>query len=240
VADVIELAKSFGITTLNKPLSWYGLSLVLGGGEVKLLDIVSAYGIFATEGKKVPPVGILKIKDLKGNIIEENKKNPKRILDIQTTRLINDILSDNEARAPIFGQRSILYFKDYQVAVKTGTTQEFRDGWTIGYTPSIVVGVWVGNNNNSSMAKEPGIVLAGPIWNEFMLKVLPLYPKESFQKPEEIITNKPVLKGVLPENHSILYFVDKDNPQGNYPVNPESDPQYKMWEEGIISWLTKR
>jgi len=179
----IETATKIGIGTLNKPLSFYGPAIVLGGGEVKLLEMVSAYGVFATEGLRVPPVAILKIVDNQGNIIEENKKTPQRVLSINATRLINDVLSDNEARAPMFGPRSLLYFEDCQVAVKTGTTQDYRDGWVIGYTPSIAVGVWVGNNNNSPMAKEPGVVLAGPIFHNFLEKVLLKYPKENFEKP---------------------------------------------------------
>jgi 1A family penicillin-binding protein len=181
--DSIKTARDMGITTLNKPPSFYGLAIVLGGGEVKLLDMVSAYGVFATEGERIPPTAILKIEDSQGNIIEQNNKTPIRVLDIQTCRLISDILSDNEARAPIFGLRSSLYIENYQVAVKTGTTQNYRDGWTIGYTPSIVVGVWVGNSNNSPMGKIPAASSGAPIWKNFMLQVLPSYPRENFIKP---------------------------------------------------------
>jgi membrane peptidoglycan carboxypeptidase len=180
--DSIKTAKDLGITTLNPP---YGPSIVLGGWEVKLLDMVSAYGVFANEGLRMSPVSILKIEDSNGNIIEENKKDSKRVLEIEVTRLINDILSDNEARAPIFGLKSPLYFEGFEVAAKTGTTEDFKDGWVIGYTPFMSVGVWVGNNNNSSMNREPGIVLAGPIWRAFMGKVLSQYPKETFSKPLE-------------------------------------------------------
>ena len=172
IKDSIETAKDLGITTLDKPLSFYGPSLVLGGGEVKLLDIVSAYGVFATQGLKVSPTTILKIEDSQGNIIEKTKKTQKRVLGKQTASLVNDILSDNKTRAPMFGSRSWLYFEDHQVSAKTGTTQDYRDGWTIGYTPKIVVGVWVGNNDNSPMYKKPGVTVAGPIWHQFMEKVL--------------------------------------------------------------------
>ena len=181
----IETAKNMGINTLNKPLSSYGPAIVLGGGEVKLLEITSAYGVFANEGLKVPPVSILKIKDSRGNIIEENKKTPKRVLEIETARIINDVLSDNNARTPIFGPNSLLYFDGYQVAAKTGTTQDYRDGWAIGYTPFIAIGVWVGNNDNTPMWKEPGVVLAGPIFHNLMQEFLLKYPKEEFTKPED-------------------------------------------------------
>ena len=180
ISKSIENARKFGITTLNKPLSFYGPSIVLGGGEVKLIDMVSAYGVFATEGLRVPPVSILKVEDSNGNIIEQYKANPKRVLEKRPAQLINSILSDNNARSPMFGSRSSLYFRNYEVAVKTGTTNNFRDAWTIGYTPSIVVGVWVGNNNGDSMAKEPSVVLAAPIWRKFMLKAIQKFPKENF------------------------------------------------------------
>lgn len=182
--DSIKTAKEFGITTLSQPPSFYGLSIVLGGGEVKLIDMASAYGVFATEGLKTPVFGILKIEDASGNIIEENRKTATRVLDQQSARLISDILSDNNARTPVFGANSPLYFENYQVAVKTGTTQNFRDGWAVGYTPSIVTGVWMGNNNNAAMGQRPAAISAGVVFHNFMEKVLPLFPKEDFQKPE--------------------------------------------------------
>ncbi len=177
----IKTAKDLGITTLSPP---FGPSIVLGGWEVKLLEMTSAYGVFANDGLKIPPVSILKIEDSLGNIIEENRKTPMRVLEREVARLINDILSDNETRAPMFGFYSALYFENYQIAAKTGTTQDYRDAWVIGYTPSVVTGVWVGNNNNESMAEEPGVVLAGPIFHDFMEKALLEFPKENFPKPE--------------------------------------------------------
>lgn len=185
IQESINTARKCGITTLKESASFYGPSLVLGGGEVRLLDMVSAYGIFAAEGKRYPPISILRIEDSKGNIIEQKKKTPKRVLEQETARLLNDILSDNEARAPMFGYNSQLYFPDYQVAAKTGTTNNYRDAWTIGYTPSISAGVWVGNNNNAEMAKKPSITIAGPIWRSFMLKALPKFPNERFTPPSE-------------------------------------------------------
>jgi len=183
--DSIKTAKILGITTLKPP---YGPSIVLGGWEVKLLDMVSAYGVFAQEGLKVSPVFVLKIEDSEGNIIEENHKDQQRVLDAEVARLINNILSDNAARTPIFGLRSPMYFDQYEVAAKTGTTEGYKDGWIIGYTPSIVAGVWVGNNDSSLMQKEPGIVLAGPIWRDFMNSALLKLPRENFQKPSPKVT----------------------------------------------------
>ncbi len=237
--DTINLAQTLGITTLDRDLSWYGLSLVLGGGEVKLLDLVSAYGVFATRGLKVPPVAILRIEDAEGNIIEENKKTQKRVLETQVCDIINDILSDNEARAPLFGLWSPLYIPGYQVAAKTGTTQEYKDAWTVGYTPSIVAGVWAGNNNNIPADEKPGVVLAGPIWNQFMRKALEIYPSQNFHGLEPIETDKPVLNGEinLENPHSLLHYVDKNNPQDKAPEDPENVSQYQNWEAGIKKWL---
>jgi len=179
--DSIKTAEDLGITTLKPP---FGPAIVLGGWEVRLLEMTSAFGVFATEGLKVPPVSILKIEDNNGRILEENKKTPERVLEKNACRLLNDILSDNNSRAPMFGPRSHLYFEDYQVAVKTGTTDNFRDCWTVGYTPSVAVGVWVGNNNNESMSRrQPAASVAGPIFHEIMQNILSKYPKEYFEKP---------------------------------------------------------
>jgi len=183
--DSVQTAKNLGITTLSPP---YGPAIVLGGWEVKLLEITSAYGVFAAEGLKTSPYGILKIEDQQGNILEENKKMAKRVLPAKAAVIINDILSDNEARTPMFGPNSALHIEGYQVAVKTGTTQDYRDAWTIGYAPSISVGVWVGNNNNEPMFKQPGVILAGPIWHNFMEFALSKFPKESFS---ELIKTEP-------------------------------------------------
>lgn len=182
IEDSIKNAKKFGITTLNKPLSFYGPSLVLGGGEVKLLDMVSVYSVFANGGFRVPPVAVLKIVDSKGNIVEKASFNPKPVLEKRVADLITSILSDNEARAPMFGRNSVLYFKDYKVAVKTGTTDNYKDAWTIGYTSSIVVGVWCGNNDNTPMVKKPGVVIAGPIWRNFLMQALTRQQKEKTEK----------------------------------------------------------
>jgi len=169
IESSVKTAQDLGITTLEPP---YGPSIVLGGWEVKLLDITSAYGVFAADGLKTPPVAVLKIENQQGDVIEENKKTPQRVLPTRVARMITDILSDNEARAPMFGWNSALYFKDYQIAAKTGTTQNYQDAWTIGYSSSIVVGVWAGNNNNAPMLKQPGVVIAGPLFHRFMEKTL--------------------------------------------------------------------
>jgi 1A family penicillin-binding protein len=172
IKDSIKTAEKFGITTLTEP-SKYGLSLVLGGAEVKLIDMVSAYGVFATEGLRAPFYPILKIEDPNGNIIEENKSSSIRVVDKKYAQMINDILSDNQARAPVFGLNSPLYTPGFKTSVKTGTTQDFKDGWVIGYDKNIVVGVWAGNNNSAPMSQSPGVFVAAPIWKnviEYYLK----------------------------------------------------------------------
>jgi penicillin-binding protein 1A len=181
IDNSIKTAQDMGITTLNPP---FGPSIVLGGWEVKLIEITSAYGIFANDGVGIPPIFIKKIEDSNGTLLYENKKTPKRILETNVARLINNILSDNEARAPLFGYNSALYLPDYDTAAKTGTTQDYRDAWTIGYSPQLVVGVWTGNNNNETMDKKPGVLLSSPIWRDFMNKTLVKFPKENFIEPQ--------------------------------------------------------
>src|SRR3989344_4067381 len=168
IDDTIDLAHNLGITTLNDR-SRLGLSLVLGGGEVRLVDMVSAYGVFANDGVRNDSNFILKITTGDGKVLEEYKTNENRALEPQTARAISDMLSDNTARSEVFGPNNSLNFPGRQVAAKTGTTQLNRDAWVLGYTPSITVGVWVGNNDNSSMtAAGAGISAAGPMWHEFM------------------------------------------------------------------------
>ena len=239
IQDSISLAKDMGISTLTN-VDNYGLSLVLGGGEVNLLEITSAYGIFGADGNYSKPISILKIEDFNGNILEENKEQPRKVLDTQTARLINNILSDNDARSYMFGPNSVLHIPGYDVAVKTGTTQNYKDGWTIGYTPFISIGVWIGNNNNQE-TKDSGIGSAAPIWNKVIQKVLLENSIENFTQPEEITNRSPVLLGQLPSEdiNTILYYVDKNNPLGGQPSNPENDPQYALWQIGINNWLLK-
>lgn len=222
--NTLDLARNLGVTTLNEPASFYGLSLVLGGGEVKLLDITSAYGAFAARGLKTSPVSILKIEDSRGDIIEENKKTPKRVLEPMVVDQLNDILSDDEARAPIFGRRGSLYVPGRQVAVKTGTTQEYKDAWTIGYADSLVVGVWAGNNDSSPIERKPGVAIASPIWSAFIKKALELYPSKDFVKPEQT----QAINSATSTPHSILYY---------FRDKPEFDPQYQNWETAIQNWL---
>ena len=188
VNEAIDLAHKMGITTLNEP-ERYGLSLVLGGGEVKLLDLTAAYGVFATGGEKAKLMSVLKVEDAKGRVLEENSPAPRqKVLDPEIAYLINDVLSDDAARAPIFGTGGYLTLPGRTVAAKTGTTNLYKDGWTIGYTPDLVTGVWVGNNDGSPMDRVGGSIAAAPIWNGFMRKALADKPNKEFPVPTGIRT----------------------------------------------------
>lgn len=195
ITDSIKTAEDMGISTLKDP-DRYGLSLVLGGAEVKLLEMVSAFGVFAQDGILNQKSAILKVEGPGGEILEEKKLPPKQVIDTEVARIINSVLSDNEARVPIFNPRSSLYFPERQVAAKTGTTQDSRDAWVVGYTPSVVSGVWVGNNDNSPMDKKSlSIMVAGPIWHKFMEEALKNISPEEFSKPNYSLPEKPVLRG---------------------------------------------
>ena len=242
----IDLAQALGISTLEKNRKDFGLSLVLGGAEVKLLDMVSAYGVFANDGLRQASSFILRVEDVEGNILEEYKPKEERVIEPQIARMISNMLSDNKTRTAVFGPNSSLYFPDRPVAAKTGTTQENRDAWVLGYTPGLSVGVWVGNNDNTSMTKQgAGISAAGPIWHEFLAKVLKDTPVEDFLQPDPLESTKIMLNGEYlrpdiesdtadtPEVHTILYYVNKDKPQEEIPSDPSQDPQFKNWEEAV-------
>jgi len=269
IKDVIELAQGLGYSSLTNPDN-YGLSLVLGGGEVKLLEHTNAYSAFARDGEISPITVILKVEDKDGNILEEYKDSSKKVITSKTARYINSILSDNASRSFIFGEKNYLTLSDRQVAVKTGTTNDYKDAWAVGYTPSLVTGVWVGNTDSSKMKPgSDGSVLAAPIWNDFMKKVLNKTPVETFKPSEDTKTGKDIIDGVLPvigkikidkrtgaeaslntpaefigykeiyTQHSILFYVDKNDPLGPAPTNPENDPQFKLWEDPVIAWAEK-
>jgi 1A family penicillin-binding protein len=185
IKDTIFTAQKMGITTLTDE-NRYGLALVLGGAEVTLLDETSAYGVFANDGKRNPVTGFSKIIDSSGNTIYESAPGNDQVIHQQIARKIDSILSDNGARSLVFGTGSKLYIPGRTVAAKTGTTQDFHDAWAVGFTPSIVTGVWVGNNNNDAMKEgADGSYVAAPIWNNFMSQALANYPNESFPDYEK-------------------------------------------------------
>lgn len=203
--EALKTARELGIQTLTDR-DRYGLSLVLGGGEVRLLDLTGAYAAFANRGEVRDMTVILSIQDQRGTMIKEYNPNrgKRQALDPQVAYLISDVLSDNTARSAIFGSRNFLTLPDRPVAAKTGTTQEFRDAWTVGYTPSLATGVWVGNNDNTPMkAGADGSVVAAPIWNQFMRTALAETPVESFERPSGITdVTVDFLSNRLPTEHS--------------------------------------
>jgi len=206
-----------------------------------MTELVNAYSVLAQDGIKHKQTMILEVKDFNGKILEEYKKQPEEIVDPRYVRLINDILSDENARRPLYQNSFYLtVFDNHEVAMKTGTTNDYRDAWTFGYTPSLVVGVWAGNNDNAPMQKRGSSILAAvPIWNAFVTEALKDRPTETFIKPESAVSEKKVLNGEYPEIHSILYYVDKNNPAGAEPRNPENDSQFTNWEEAIRDWVSK-
>ncbi|MEI6345634.1 MAG: transglycosylase domain-containing protein [bacterium] len=269
IHDSLTLAKEMGVNGLADA-DRYGLTLVLGGGEVTPLDMTSAYSVFANQGVRNPYTGIMRIEDKNGLVLEQFQSRPVPVLDPNIALTISDVLSDNEARAPIFGNNSALRFPGYDVAVKTGTTNEFKDMWVVGYTPNIAVGAWAGNNDGRPIAKENSArQVIAPLWNAFMYETFKKYPAENFPKPTPLqdTTVKPVLRGfwqgnqsyfvdkisgklatehtppelreerVLKNVHSILYWINKDDPNGPQPLMPSNDASFANWEYPVQKWV---
>jgi len=260
--NTLKFAADMGLTTLNDP-DRYGLTLVLGGGEVRLLDMTYAYGVFANAGLRAEPRSILRIEDNRGNIIEQSEVKTNQVLDANVAYMISDILSDNVARTPLWGANSQINFADRDVAAKSGSTNNLRDAWIMGYTPNLAVGAWAGNNDNSPMGGGLSGLITAPMWRSFMDVALPKLEAESFPQPQ-INTEgvKPVIRGeyldtslllaalqnqaddapkvdisiIFDNTHSILFYVNKDDPQGPYPSNPANDPQFSNWEYGVKKW----
>lgn len=195
VRDTLQTAYDLGINSLeptNDTLNRVGLSLTLGGGEVTLLELTGAYGAFVNGGHKVEPVSILKIEDSKGQVLEETKpEKGSQVLTPEEAFIIADILSDNNARSEVFGTNSLLNIPGEQVAVKTGTTNDQKDNWAVGGNANAVVGVWVGNNDNSEMKSvASGVSGATPIWRRITIVSLEGKPKTTFEPPEGIVKIK--------------------------------------------------
>lgn len=267
-----RFAERLGYTTFADRSS-FGLSLVLGGGEVIPLEHIAAFSAFAQDGVVRPIKAVLRVEDIDGNVLldAEDRGKGKRVMDKEVARQITDILSDNAARAFTFGENNYLTLGERPVGTKTGTTNDYKDSWTIGYTPSLVAGVWAGNADGSRMYDgASGSSVAAPIWNGFMRKALANTVIERFKGPLPIITGKPVLDGTrdaqvkvdidtisgklatefTPEEyieekgfgvpHSILFFIDKDDPRGPQPERPEDDFQFQKWEDAILRWATEQ
>ncbi len=261
------MSDRFGYSTLRD--GDYGLSLVIGGAEIVPLEHTAAYAALANNGTYFPSQSILKIEDDRGNTIYEAKEpEGKETVKPELAALMSNVLSDNQARAYIFGSKNNLTLPDRPVAAKTGTTNDNKDAWTMGYVPSLAVGVWVGNTKPSPM-RGGGENLAGQIWNKFMKTALKDTPPENFPTPPKNDSDKPVLNGkdggiTLPINisngkiatsstpphlivqktflmpHDILFYVDPIDPRGPEPLNPQDNPQYQSWENALQAWVKKQ
>ncbi len=245
IKNVIALASRMGIEGLGDPKQ-YGLSFALGAAEVRLLDLTSAYGVFGNDGIRHRATGILEVRDRNGKVLEKFIPAPELVLDTGVARQMASIMSNNEARIPVYAPNNPLTFPGYDVAAKTGTTNESRDAWTVGYTPTLAVGVWAGNNDNRPMVKEIAGYIVAPMWHEFMERALSKYPEEFFKEPPTTpVDVAPALRGIsmVPmadgtvAAHSLLYWTDKDNPRGGLPLSPASDSQFQYWEYPIREWL---
>jgi len=228
IKDTLQTAYDMGIMSLEptkETLSRVGLSLTLGGGEVRLLDLTSAYSPFMNQGFRVDPIAILKVVDGDGKVLENNEpKKGRRVLTPEQAYLVADVLSDNDARKDVFGLNSLLNIPGRQVAVKTGTTNDKRDNWTVGGNPQIVVGVWVGNNDNSAMKQvASGVSGASPIWNKIIKEYLTGKPNVSFEVPGGITTKSiDTVSGYASHDgypSRIEKFISGTEPSENDPIH---------------------
>jgi len=244
INNAIATAQDLGITSLN-PYGNYGLSLVLGSGEVSLLQLTNAYATFANNGTFNPSTFILSVTDKDGRKLENYNSNARQVLSENVTEAINDILADYSVKIPSYGITGPLQFSDRQVAVKTGTTNDFRDAWTIGYTPNIAVGVWVGNNDNTPINKKLSSLVAAPLWRVFMNVVNASSSIEYFSNSSStLITNNPAINGIYCQNlndqdqHNfstiLSQIISKENL--NPAQNNFSDPMSNLWQKSINLW----
>lgn len=265
VDSALDMAQKFGYTSLGDR-DRFGLSLVLGGAEVSLVEHTAAYATFAREGEKHKVGSVLKVEDREGRVLQEWSDQSERVLPEESVRMLNSVLSDTGARS----WARLLNLNGRESAAKTGTTNDFRDAWTMGYTPSLATGVWVGNNDNSEMGRgADGSIIAAPIWNEYMNAVLEGQPAETF-KPASYSAATEVLGGKLEETvvkkvdsvtgelipdeclatypaeyvaekefkdiHTILHYLSKEDPKAGAPENPRADAMYEAWETAVINW----
>ncbi|MEK7539995.1 MAG: transglycosylase domain-containing protein, partial [Patescibacteria group bacterium] len=238
---LLETADALGYTTLTDRDN-YGLSLAIGGGDVTLLDHTSAFATLAREGERHPVTGVLKVETSTGQVLYEWKDAPQQALDQKAARILNSVLSDQAARGYTFAP---LNLKDRPVAAKTGTSQEFRDAWTMGYTPSLAAGVWVGNNDNTKMnqnAGADGVSLAAPIWNTFMTRALDGTSAETFQKAEYTASNPGVLGNLEKRETKKIDKVTKklipDECVAAYPPEYMEDKEFKVAHD-LLFWVDK-
>ena len=259
--STLEQLERMGITSL-KDRNRFGLSLVLGSGEVSLLQMTNAYAVFSQEGNYIPAEGVLKIVQSDDTVFYEKPLSKTKVLSDQTARKIQSILSDNRARSRVFGTNTPLNFPNGGVAAKTGTTQDFHDGWTLGFTKRVALGVWVGNSDNTALQQgADGVIVAAPLWRSFMNTLLTRYPATPFTDYLKVESDKPLVTGRMSGKfvyytdpaknkkevkarekeieeaqssglHSILYYVHKDDPLGPTPPD-RSDPMVARWEAAL-------
>lgn len=239
--DSLDTAKSMGISTLSDDPNQYGLTLVLGGGEVSLLDMTSAYGVFANNGVRNPYTGILSVKDINGNTLESYTQNSEQVLQPNIAETISDVLSDNVAKEPEYGTTgSPFIFPGREVAAKTGTTNDSRDAWTIGYTPDVVIGVWAGNNDNTPMVKNIAGLIVAPLWRQLMDVALANTPPDDFIKEAPIDQSiKPVLRGFWQGNDH--FYIDKISGLLATADTPDSTKEEEIITNvhNILYWVDK-
>ena len=266
IRDVIQKSKDLGITSLNRDANFYGLGLVLGGGEVSLLEMTGAYSVFANDGVRNRLVAIEEVTDVDGRVIDTFTPEEERVVDRNAARMVNSILSDNVARTPLFGAQSFLYFGEENVAGKTGTTNDNRDAWLVGYTPDVAVGVWTGNNDNSPMKK--GSSITGKPWRKFMDEIIEEYGSDNFRDydiPEDLDTYPNMVQGDWFGGQTII--IDTVSGKLATEFTPEetklriplpdprtilhwidkdnpteldtsrNDPQYTNWEFGVAQYV---
>ncbi len=244
VEPVLDLAHQLGISTLNEP-DRYGLSLVLGGGEVKLIDMTGAYSVLAANGETPGRATVTKVEGPRGEVLYERQPKKEQVVDPAHAFIISKWLSDPRARAPGFGTGSALDFPR-PAAVKTGTTNNYKDNWTIGYTPQRVVGVWVGNSDGTPMNGISGSQGAAPIWNALLTRLVRGMPVQDFKRPENVDEGRAGVYAL--GGGSLEYFVEgstsagQDVPEGTIeqqqappPVNGQY-PYYYIDRNGQRHW----
>ena len=238
--NVKQLLQNMGYSTITAQ-SQCGLALVLGGCEVKLIDHVGAFTAFARDGERAELAAILKVEDKNGQVLDEFQEKKHKVLSENSVREINSILTDTNARAFIFGAAPNLTLPDRPVAAKTGTTNNNNDGWTIGFTPSIVTGVWAGNSDGTDMkGNADGVNVAAPIWHEYMQKVLAGTPVEYFKAPEALSEDlPPILRGQAPSDMEVE--IDKASGKLATPLTPDSFREKKKFNQNhdILYYVNK-
>lgn len=217
---ILSTASSLGITTLDKKPEYYGSNLALGGGEVSLFELTNSYATLANGGQFQPVSAITKVITSEGRTETFSKGASKQAVSVESSYLITSILSDNTARFEVFGDRSLLNLP-FPVAVKTGTTDGFKDSWTIGYTPDVTVGVWVGDNRGKSMENITGVIGAAAIWNDYFSSISSSLSKKQFIKPSGVTTAKICKKSGNKAAVGSKDFLDEFFVSGTEPKNEE-------------------